>query len=60
MGVTFKIMAVQVVGSSATNNVNYKNNYTFNNDDDEEVEIDNKDTPVINTDNLDDIEEEED
>lgn len=59
MGVTFKIMAAQVIGSSTTNNVNYKNNYTFNNDDDEEVEIDNKDTPVINTDNLDDIDEEE-
>ena len=58
MGVTFKIMAVQVIGGEATNNVNYKNNYTFSTDDDE-VEIDNKDTPVINTDNLDDIEEEE-
>jgi hypothetical protein len=60
MGVTFKIMAVQVIGGGATNNVNYKNNYTFNNNDDEEIEIDNKETPVINTDNLDDIDEDQD
>ncbi len=57
MGVTFKIMAAQVVGSGTMNNVNYKNNYTFNNDDDDEVEIDNTCAPVINTDNLDDIDE---
>ena len=59
MGITFKIMSVQVFESATTNNVNYKNNYTFNNDDDDEVEVDNKDAPVINTDNLDDIDEEE-
>jgi hypothetical protein len=56
MGVTFKIMAVQVVGGATMNNVNYKNNYTFNNDDDDD-EIDNSSAPVINTDNLDDIDE---
>jgi len=59
MGVTFKIMAVQVIGGATPNNVNYKNNYTFNNDDDDEVEVDNTDAPVINTDNLDDIDEDE-
>ena len=61
MGVTFKIMAVQVVGGSTMNNVNYKNNYTFNNDDDDgdEVNVENSNAPVINTDNLDDIDENE-
>ena len=59
MGITFKIMSVQVFESATTNNVNYKNNYTFNNDDDDEVEVDNTNTPVINTDNLDDIDEDE-
>lgn len=59
MGVTFKIMAVQVVGSAGMNNVNYKNNYTFNNDDDDEVDIENSNAPVINTDNLDDIDEDQ-
>ena len=59
MGVTFKIMAVQVVGGATMNNVNYKNNYTFNNDDDDnDDEVENSDAPVINTDNLDDIDEE--
>jgi hypothetical protein len=61
MGVTFKIMAVQVKGGSTMNNVNYKNNYTFNNDDDDcDDDVVNTNGPVINTDNLDDIDEEED
>ena len=56
MGVTFKIMAVQVIGGATSNNVNYKNNYTF---DDDEVEVDNTDAPVIDTDNLDEIDEDQ-
>jgi hypothetical protein len=64
MGVTFKIMAAQVKSGSTMNNVNYKNNYTFNNDDDDDDDV-KTDGPVINTDNIDtdnldvDAEEEE-
>jgi hypothetical protein len=58
MGVTFKIMAVQVIGgAAAANNVNY-GNYTFNNDDEvDEIEIENM--SVIDTSKLDEVDEEE-
>jgi hypothetical protein len=56
MGVTFKIMAVQVIGSAvAANNVNY-GNYTFNNDD-EVDEIENM--SVIDTSKLDEVDEDD-
>jgi hypothetical protein len=57
MGVTFKIMAIQVIGGTSTaNNVNY-GNYTFNNDDDvDEIEIENM--SVIDTSKLDEVDEE--
>ena len=56
MGVTFKIMAVQIIGGASTaNNVNY-GNYTFNNDDDvDEIEIENM--SVIDTSKLDEVDE---
>jgi hypothetical protein len=58
MGVTFKIMAVQVIGSAvAANNVNY-GNYTFNNDDEvDEIEIENM--SVIDTSKLDEVDEDD-
>lgn len=59
MGVTFKIMAVQIKDVSSNSNVDYKHKYAFNdNDDDDEVNI--AGCPVINTDNLDDINETDD
>jgi hypothetical protein len=56
MGVTFKIMAVQIIGgASAANNVNY-GSYTFNNDDEaDELEIENM--SVIDTSKLDEVDE---
>ena len=56
MGITLKIMSVQLFGSSATKSVDYKNNYTFNNDDEvDEVDIENM--SVIDTSKLDDVDE---
>ena len=54
MGVTFKILSAQVKDSQNNNNINYKTNYVFSNDDDDE-EITT--APTINTDNLDDFED---
>ena len=61
MGVTFKMMAAQVVAAATMNNVNYKNEYTFNNDDDDDDddEVKNSNAPVIDTDNLDEIDEDQ-
>jgi hypothetical protein len=56
MGITLKIMSVQLFGSSATKSVDYKNNYTFNNDDEvDEVDVEN--LSVIDTSKLDDVDE---
>lgn len=56
MGITLKIMSVQLFGSSATKSVDYKNNYTFNNDD-EVDEVDVESMSVIDTSKLDDVDE---
>ena len=49
-------MSVQLFGSSATKSVDYKNNYTFNNDDEvDEVDVEN--LSVIDTSKLDDVDE---
>lgn len=55
MGVTFKIMAVQIKDVSTNSNVDYKHKYAFNDNDDDDVNVTGG--PVINTDNLDDINE---
>jgi hypothetical protein len=57
MGITLKIMAVQIFGSSTTKNVDYKNNYTFDNEEDDVVvdSIDNM--SVIDTSKLDEVDE---
>jgi hypothetical protein len=56
MGITLKIMAVQIFGSSATKNIDYKNNYTFDNEEDVVVDsIDNM--SVIDTSKLDEVDE---
>ena len=64
MGVTFKIMAAQVKSGATVNNVNYKNNYTFDDDDDDDKSPNDVDDVeqatkelVINTDNLDEVDE---
>ena len=56
MGITLKIMSAQIFGSSLTKSVDYKNNYTFNNDDEvDEVDVENM--SVIDTSKLDDVDE---
>jgi hypothetical protein len=57
MGVTFKMMAVQVINNSAINTVDYKNINPFDNngecDDDDDDDDMKAGGPVINTDNID-------
>lgn len=57
MGITLKIMAAQIFGSSTTKNVDYKNNYTFNNDDDDDVVDSIENMSVIDTSKLDEVDE---
>jgi hypothetical protein len=54
MGVTFKIMSAQFKSNKTTNNIVYKNNYVFNNDDDDIKQITNNIQNIdIDTSNLD-------
>lgn len=60
MGITLKIMAAQIFGSSTAKNIDYKNNNPFDNNDDEVDEIDVDNMSVIDTSKLDDVDEVDD